>query len=536
MYGVLIVDDEVSICRLIKYLIPWESLGLTLVDVVYNGFAAMDIIRSGKVDILITDAKMPGCDGIELIKWCRENNMPVKSIVISGFRQFEYAHGAIRYGADAYILKPINQDELEGALKKIIDEKNSMENTEQLRRRLDKNRGSLKTYFGDTYLKPEPGMEEMVPEDPQAINEKYQTNFFDGIFRMLYFKLICGNDTGADREMLLDVVKNTAGEFYDGFGCEHIESRYRRGICCFVNYAREREGEFMTALDALYRQLSRRLEVYASVRLVIGIGQAQTQISQISRCRQTAIEAAAYRIKNPLKPLLEYDACDYVSVDPGRIFTKELQELTEKSIIGGSLNGLKDVIFKCRGNFRQIDGYSPAAVYEFIETFSEVVLGKLRELSMVDPAGENAIRERLADASDAAAGENELWRALDTYAQEIIHLFEASRDSGQNRPVQLARQYIGAHFCEAMSLEDVALAVHLNPRYLSKVFRQEAGLNYLDYVTAKRMEYAAELLRKTTLSVADISLKAGYQDVKYFTKLFRKKMGIRPSEYRRIYS
>lgn len=536
MYGVLIVDDEVSICRLIKYLIPWESLGLRLVDVVYNGFAAMDIIRSGQVDILITDAKMPGCDGIELIKWCRENDMPVKSIVISGFRQFEYAHGAIRYGADAYILKPINQDELVEALKKIIEEKGSAESTKQMQKLLDKNRGSLKTYFGDTYLKPEPGKMATVLKDPQAVNEKYQTNFVDGIFRMLYFKLIYENSMGADTDTLLDVVKNTVDEFYDAYGCEHIESRYRRGICCFVNYPREDEGAFMTALETLYRQLSGRLEVYASVRLIIGIGQAQTQITHISMCRQTAIEAAAYRIRHPMKPLLEYDAYTYVPVDMGRIFTKELQELTKKSLMDGSLNGLKDILFQCRGNFRQIADYSPAAVFTFIENFAETVLGELRDLSLVEPMGENAIRERLVEASDAAAGENELWRALDSFAQEIIHLFESTRDSGQNRPVQLARQYIDAHFCEAMSLDDVAEAVHLNPRYLSRVFRQEAGLNYLDYVTAKRMEYASELLRKTTMSVADIAIKTGYQDVKYFTKLFRRKMGIRPSEYRRIYS
>lgn len=536
MLGVLIVDDEVSICRLIRFLIPWETLGLELVDVVYDGFAAMDVLKTGKVDILITDAKMPGCDGIELIRWCLENDIAVKAIVISGFRQFEYAHGAIRYGADAYILKPVNQEELVAALRNIINDRSQLENTDQMKKLLDQNRGSLKDYFADTYLGDQVQTPVSSPVSTASINEKYQMNFVDGIFQMLYFKVSIRDNEGVEEESLADIVKAAVSGFFDRMSCEHIESGIRGGIGCFINYPAADRDLMAAAMEQLYDLLKSRLDVYTSVFLDIGIDKAQTQIAHIRDCRKTAVEAAYYRLRDPLKHIFYYEDYTYVPVAVERIFTKELRELAVNAVMDGNSAGLRDVLFKCRTNFKQIPNYSPASVYDFMEDFSDTVVSQVSSMSVVDSARVSVLREKLWRDGSCASGESEVWQALDTFAVAILRLFEDARDCGQNRPVQLAKQYIDGHFAEQMTLEDVAEAVHLNPKYLCSVFRQEAGLGYSDYVTAKRMEYASQLLRRTRMTVADIAVKCGYQDVKYFTRLFKKRVGIKPSEYRRIYS
>ena len=119
-WRVLIADDEPKVCALIQYLIPWEELGLELAAVVSNGLEAMDVLKEKPVDIVITDARMPECDGIELIKWCHQRKMQLKYMVSSGYRHFEYAHGALQYGVDYYLLKPINQKELIQSLREIV--------------------------------------------------------------------------------------------------------------------------------------------------------------------------------------------------------------------------------------------------------------------------------------------------------------------------------------------------------------------------------------------------------------------------------
>lgn len=100
----------------------------------------------------------------------------------------------------------------------------------------------------------------------------------------------------------------------------------------------------------------------------------------------------------------------------------------------------------------------------------------------------------------------------------------------------MAVQYIKEHYQEQISLEDVAAAGNVSPNYLSKLFRNEMGIGFLDYMTQIRLKESEKLLEETNLSIKEIAAKVGYLDEKYYSKLFKKATGIKPSEYRRIYS
>ena len=122
-WRVLIVDDEFRIGRLIKKLIHWDEFALECVDVVDNGGTAFEIIQSDRCpDVVITDIRMPKINGLELIAMTREIHKNMKFVVISGYKEFEYAHQALQYGVEDYLLKPVNEEELNRVLKKISDE------------------------------------------------------------------------------------------------------------------------------------------------------------------------------------------------------------------------------------------------------------------------------------------------------------------------------------------------------------------------------------------------------------------------------
>ena len=150
-WKVLIADDEEMIQRLIQALIPWEELHLELAAMASNGLEAIAYLKEHPADILITDARMPECDGIQLIKWCNEQNRDMKYIVISGYRHFEYAHGALKYGADSYLLKPINQEELTANLKAIVQKLEGDRDTDtsrqELQQQMDLNRDRMRRHF-----------------------------------------------------------------------------------------------------------------------------------------------------------------------------------------------------------------------------------------------------------------------------------------------------------------------------------------------------------------------------------------------------
>ena len=103
------------------------------------------------------------------------------------------------------------------------------------------------------------------------------------------------------------------------------------------------------------------------------------------------------------------------------------------------------------------------------------------------------------------------------------------------RPVRLAKQYIHNHYQEQITLEEVSDYVGLTPAYFSVMFKKETEIGFAKYLINERIEGAKDLLRESTLSVADICRKVGYNDPKHFTRLFEKNVGVKPAVYRKLY-
>lgn len=116
---VMIADDEERICQLIEALIDCDALHMEVVGVAHNGLEACDLVKERKPDILITDIRMPGYSGLELIEKIKGNEEDLEIIIISGYAHFAYAQTAIKFGVGDYLLKPINREELTGTLQKL---------------------------------------------------------------------------------------------------------------------------------------------------------------------------------------------------------------------------------------------------------------------------------------------------------------------------------------------------------------------------------------------------------------------------------
>ncbi|WP_308639945.1 response regulator [Paenibacillus silvisoli] len=108
----------------------------------------------------------------------------------------------------------------------------------------------------------------------------------------------------------------------------------------------------------------------------------------------------------------------------------------------------------------------------------------------------------------------------------------SERQEGGDKAIEVALQYLKAHYNEELSLEKVASVVFLNPIYFSQLFKQRTGQGYKDYVISLRIEQAKELLQQSGLKLAEIAERIGYADVRHFTQVFRRKMNVTPTEYR----
>lgn len=121
MYKVAIVDDEPVIVRGLTKMIPWESYNCRVVGTAGDGQEGMKLIREQKPDILISDICMPGIDGLTMIAGMKSEFGHMQITILTGFRDFDYAQQAIRLGVTRFLLKPSKMDELEEAVRVMIE-------------------------------------------------------------------------------------------------------------------------------------------------------------------------------------------------------------------------------------------------------------------------------------------------------------------------------------------------------------------------------------------------------------------------------
>lgn len=188
----IIADDEPFICGMLEKLINFDALGLTLLECVNDGQTLETRIKELHPDVVLTDISMPRQDGLDVIRKTREQGITCRFVIISGYRQFEYAYNALKYDVDDYLLKPVEQAELNRVLKKICGEiaSSSFNDVSQERTRLH-------TYLVEWGIHRELRNDGLTLEE---INETYQTSFQRGAFRFAMMKLDFTRDEAQRKE------------------------------------------------------------------------------------------------------------------------------------------------------------------------------------------------------------------------------------------------------------------------------------------------------------------------------------------------
>lgn len=146
MYKVVIIDDEPIIVRGLKKAVKWESLGCSVVGTAENGIEGLEVIREMKPDILISDISMPKMDGLSMIAALKSEFPDMEVTILTGYRDFDYAHEAIRLGVCRFLLKPSKMEELEEALQVMLG--NLKNNPSVIKRRMDQDKDKTDTEAG----------------------------------------------------------------------------------------------------------------------------------------------------------------------------------------------------------------------------------------------------------------------------------------------------------------------------------------------------------------------------------------------------
>lgn len=529
MTNVLIIDDEINICKLIYRLIEWEKYGLQCAGMAQSGMEALEIARCGNVDIVITDIRMDGMEGLELIERMQKERLARKFIIVSGYKSFQYAYSAIKFGVMDFLLKPINKEELNLTLEHVLYSIESEKEGAALKEELKMNAAvRLRKQFILNIIHKDMRLREagMV-----AVNKEYYYSFSEGIYQIciLQFDRSYGashmdNSIYQQVISLFDLQMNNTCYEYE------LVSR-ENDVIILINYSEEEAALVRRNLSLFSESALLAVKRLPFLSLTIGFGRPVHELRQIY---------ASYRLANLAVMSRYMEGADQIIW--GENLNMEREELPPNSkrreMFRGAIETMdrKAVADLYRQAWITSSGYLERYPYQFMAWMKELIADLFESMEAVFQQPVERDRQKAIWAILRQGGTGEaLHTAVGEKMEELMDAYEEAFEQKNIKIIGLAKKYIEENYRSRLSLEDVSEQVFLSPAYFGILFKKETKMNFTDYVTEVRVEKAKALLKDVRYHVSEIAELVGYKDAKYFGKIFQKQVGLKPSEYRKIH-
>ena len=508
MLRLLIVDDEKPIRNWIASLAAGMPECFECVGTAANGKEALTAIRDRLPDLVLADIRMPVMDGLELLETIRLEELPVSVVLLTNYDDFSYARQALVSGAADYLLKSeLTPKLLSGLCVKLEQKKREAETTSFkliLRSSFIKKLcesdysearmigGLLHSYGIGIQNSPLAALcllltEEITPADVLSRREEISGHEIKNLY---YFSLNHPNRL----VLLFNIASNSLLKQY----------------CVLRDYAACLSGTF---------------------NLHIGMGPAGSDWRDLPGCVRGSLDALqlAFYESSSLPRLYTiqenqtYDAEGHVNLEKqcaaleASIRQKRLDELNPL------LCRIMDAVRKLQEPDRSyVNSIFFRLLYDFTGCFPE-------SLSQSSFGAMNQYTERLLRCEHISQAEAVVMEALSSLTDRL------KQDCRMSPAIRNTVKYIQEHYASLTSMQEIADELNFNTDYLYRLFKKETGQTFVAYLTEYRLIQGAELLRRTSLTIYEISSRIGYGSVSYFSKKFKQMYGCNPYEFRSRY-
>lgn len=536
MLRLFIADDDRIIRRGLRAIIEEFASEFVIVGEAANGAIALDSIQKTEVDVLITDIKMPVMNGVELIKAVRGLDLKLKIIVLSGFDEYKYVRETMKYGAVDYLLKPVENDALLELLRKVGNDISIEVDKERESRIFSKNIAESMEVLKERFLK------EIIRGDnnPSCAYEQRLKEL--GINEGKQFILVIVN-----RDDTYTIKKSLSGNMFIVGGLQKhpiyntLKGKYENSILIaedngsvlvlFIS-AEKDPGNFKTDILTTLSELKESIRASCNFSVTMGISGLIYSLNRADFAYNQALFALQRRFYEGKDRLIEYISgdCCYDRINESQL-NEQVETLFNFIEIGDS-NKVKKSILALLDKLDK-NNIEPA---QYREICSNIV----RKISALSREFKDIIENSGAEELDLIYFIEE----LDTLSElrdfvsngfcKITEKINAVRSERSKRIIEIAKDYIQNHYNSDISLKAVAEHIYLNPTYFSELFKNETGENFIDYLIETRISIAKKLLAKPEIKVYEVSQMVGYDEPVSFNRVFKKVVGVSPSEYRSI--
>lgn len=549
MFRVLVVDDEPDIADgLHTVLRHAEHLELDVYKA-YSGVEALKFLERTRIDIVLSDIRMPGISGLQLVESIRQHWPLCKVIFITGYNEFEYVYQAVKYDGISYLLKTEGYEAIIEAVGKAVLQIRNSRKKEELLRKAKLRLSSALPVLQNQYLL------DLLQGEPSTVRSRQER--FDEL------------DIPLDAALPVLMVSGRI----DGFGA-YSSSLERTSLLHSVKYVSELN--FAPSVACCMAQPAR-----SSLLWLLQPGSGDVPAHSLERlpffvkgCVETLQIVCNESLHCPISFVIDrepvvweqaarrYDAMrlqHYSQIGMGMdIFLMERPDLPhDEAKRGGEAtpsvlhmsklsqrlgalkvsleSGQRDEFFDIYSDvlafFKELRKERYAAGLEVFLSLSVMFLSYMNRWNFTDDVAAKFNFDLLTRLEEHAS-----WEDAGVFFHQLAEFLFALQVSGGERKavsaIQHIEQYIHEHLAEDLSLVRLGELVHFNPSYLSRLFKQITGVNVLTYIHEARVNRAKQLLSNHELKIHEISAAVGYDSPAYFTQFFKKAARMSPQEYR----
>lgn len=499
---VIVVDDEYLAREGMKRTIDWAKFGCTFCGEAEDGYEGIELSKRIEPDIIITDINMPGMNGIQMAQTIKEDLPNCKFIIITGYDEFEYARAAIKLNAFDFLLKPVDETEFVSAV----------ENAAQECRRIKEN----------FILSMEKNFLNLMRGNicgSENINKILKENRIN----LNNLQIIDLQNDSFEYYTNNEIIKNVIRKYYNE---EYVVECHEDKIAIIIGEAKDLDEK--NIYDSI-KKIQR--EIYEEGKIVITAGISNVNsVYDIKKAYKESKDALKYRMYLGRGSIIYYKNLKEENlVKWDNIIDREKDIIIKIKACDkiGLEKNLKNMYFEL---FREknID-------YNTVKQTSIEIISKSMDLLYeYNITPDKLFRKQINVFKDTFQLEtiNELYLYVKNILDEIICNIKETNIASNENGIEDALRYINEHFCENISLNDVAKVAFLSESYLSRKIKKTLGISFVEYITKLRMEKALLYLKDSNIKITDVALRLGYQDYRYFSQSFKKYTGYLPSEWK----
>ncbi|GMQ60419.1 response regulator [Vallitalea sediminicola] len=534
MYKIIIVEDEIPVRNAICNIIKWEELGYELVCVSGDGQDALAYIENNQIDVILTDICMPFMDGLELSNEAKKMLPTVKIVIITGYNEFEYAHKAVEIGVDHYLLKPITADEFTKMLIEIKAELDNdfakKRNLLALKKQVETNKDILRDKFLMNLLYNKINANVIKDKVHNLGIELDGIKYIIAVLQPENIKEVANLNWECDHQLLEFAILNICNEVLNNYGqniC--ILGNDDQLIIFFVNDKQD-EMEFRNIIAEILNKIIICVEKFYNIGMYIGVGDNYSELQELHFSYKDALNALEYRVLNGSNKIIYKMDVEKSSSFSYHKIEESLRELEYAIKIGGNrTDKIIDYIFS-------IIIFSNVHISQFRTVLLKITTTIIKSYEDIcnGPSNNVIIDFNLFNEVFGKERIDEVKTYYKKLCKNLSNEINKERIDIKTSQMQKAYQFIYNNY-QNKSLDINMICNHLNisSSYFSRIFKTETNQTFMHYLTKVRMEKAKDLLINSYYKVYEISDKVGYEDPHYFSYNFKKKTGVKPTQYRK---